>query len=75
MSPKGAIIIKEHWDDGGGTKVYFDLGTAAVVLAGLIGALRVTGKKLTENTYLFVGAGQVSWSRTAHSHDHGFAGI
>jgi len=34
-------------------------GTAAVVLAGLFGAFRITGKKLTENTYLFVGAGQV----------------
>jgi malic enzyme len=31
-----------------------------VVLAGLIAALRITGKKLSENTYLFVGAGQVN---------------
>ena len=58
-----------HEEMGEGTKdpligksqnVSFDLGTAAVVLAGLFGALRVTGKKLTDNTYLFVGAGQVS---------------
>jgi malate dehydrogenase (oxaloacetate-decarboxylating)(NADP+) len=35
-------------------------GTAAVVLAGLIAGLRVTNKKLCENTYLFVGAGQVN---------------
>ena len=33
-----------------------------MVLAGLIGGLRITGKKLSENTYLFVGAGQVSGS-------------
>ncbi|UJR31879.1 hypothetical protein I4U23_019353 [Adineta vaga] len=35
-------------------------GTAAVVLAGLFGALRISGKKLIENTYLFVGAGQAA---------------
>jgi hypothetical protein len=45
------------------TILFSNLGTAAVVLAGLIAALRVTGKKLCENTYLFVGAGQVSQHR------------
>ncbi|CAF1360380.1 unnamed protein product [Adineta steineri] len=35
-------------------------GTAAVVLAGLFGALRITGKKLIDNTFLFVGAGQAA---------------
>ncbi|CAF0769696.1 unnamed protein product [Didymodactylos carnosus] len=35
-------------------------GTAAVVLAGLFGALRITGKKLHENIFLFVGAGQAA---------------
>lgn len=34
-------------------------GTAAVVLAGIIAALRITNKRLCDNTYLFVGAGQV----------------
>ncbi|CAF0877978.1 unnamed protein product [Adineta ricciae] len=35
-------------------------GTAAVVLSGLFGALRISGKKLNENTFLFVGAGQAA---------------
>lgn len=35
-------------------------GTAAVVLAGIIAALRITNKRLCDNTYLFVGAGQAA---------------
>ncbi|CAF0746727.1 unnamed protein product [Rotaria sordida] len=35
-------------------------GTAAVVLAGVFGALRITSTKLIDNTYLFVGAGQAA---------------
>lgn len=32
-------------------------GTAAVAVAGIIAAMRITGKKISENTFLFLGAG------------------
>ena len=32
-------------------------GSGAVVLAGILSALRITGGKLTEQTFLFLGAG------------------
>lgn len=37
-------------------------GTAAVVLAGLIAALKFVGGTLADHTFLFFGAGEVSLS-------------
>lgn len=39
-------------------------GTASVAVAGLMAAVRVTKRKLSENIYLFLGAGSVSFSST-----------
>ncbi|CAL5417999.1 unnamed protein product [Camellia sinensis] len=36
-------------------------GTAAVVLAGLVAALKLLGRSLAEQTFLFLGAGEVVW--------------
>ena len=37
----------------------YTLGTASVVVAGLLASERLTGKKLKEGSYLFFGAGEV----------------
>jgi hypothetical protein len=41
--------------------LYILQGTASVVLAGLVAALRLVGGTLAEHTYLFLGAGEVSF--------------
>ena len=44
-------------------------GTASVAVAGILSAIRLTGKQLTENKFLFYGAGEVSLGWTGIGHD------
>ncbi|XLU33078.1 hypothetical protein S245_037003, partial [Arachis hypogaea] len=41
------------------------LGTASLVLAGLVAALKLVGGNLADHRFLFLGAGEVGWTRIA----------
>ena len=47
-------------------------GTAAVVLAGVVAALKMLGGSLADQTFLFLGAGEVSDMDLPHLHWFGY---
>ncbi|QHO19887.1 NADP-dependent malic enzyme 4 [Arachis hypogaea] len=53
-------VVKQNY----GEKVLIQ-GTASLVLAGLVAALKLVGGNLADHRFLFLGAGEVGWTRIA----------